>query len=152
MNEKIVRVKPSNDYLLIDSRNGSYYGLKREELDHCLDDEERIICGLHHPLYKYGAKPGICEMGLFRNNTGGQNHCELEELPMEENWIQLDNLKTWIFTMDRLRNYTMKCDGYDQAFQHCLQQYSCLSHRHRTLFDAYGNPHRMRCNAFDCQY
>lgn len=111
-----MQIKTINDYLLVDIQNTTYYDLKREELRMCTDDEGETICELHHPLYKYGAERGRCEMRFIRNEAQNMSDCSTQRVPAEETWIQLDNLNTWIFSMDHPRNYTMNCEEYGVPF------------------------------------
>lgn len=113
---EFMQIKTINDYLLVDIQNTTYYDLKREELRMCTDDEGETICELHHPLYKYGAERGRCEMRFIRNEAQNMSDCGTQRVPAEETWIQLDNLNTWIFSMDHPRNYTMNCEEYGVPF------------------------------------
>lgn len=116
LNNEFIQFRPVNDYLLIDQDNTTYYDLGKEELSTCMSDENEVICEMHHPLYRYGANRGLCEMKFIRNETRRSSDCIMQTLPMEETWIQLDNLRTWIYAMDRLRYYTLTCDSYETPF------------------------------------
>lgn len=115
-NGEFIQIQTLNDYVLVDQDNTTYYDLKKTELQTCLDDGDELICELRHPLYKYGSKYGLCEMKFIRNEVRHRSDCSMRRLPQEETWIQLDNLRTWIFAMDHLQNYTINCEDYTTTF------------------------------------
>lgn len=87
INAYLVKVKAINEYLLIDQHNTTYYYVRRAELGACMRDRDDVICELHHPLYKYGADRGRCEMNFIRREVQRSSDCDTQRIATEKIWI-----------------------------------------------------------------
>lgn len=112
-NGGFVEIQPSAEYFLVNLDNGTYYDMAKMERSACEDIDDRLICKGRHPVYKFGAATGRCEIELIRNVTSNHAACRKQHVSLEERWIQLNGAHSWMFAINGTRNYNVSCDGFN---------------------------------------
>lgn len=115
LNDAYMEIRPTTEFLLVSDKNETYYDLTKMEFNACSDIDDRLICRIRHPSYKFGNSTGRCEMGLVRNATLSQTNCQMRRVLLEEKWTQLNDIHSWIFVLDKERNYNLSCDEFTKT-------------------------------------
>lgn len=110
LNHVSIEIQPTSEYLLVNYINETYYALSNMEHSACIDIDDRLICRVRHPSYKFSDDTDRCEMELIRNVFPNEKKCRMQPVAFNEKWMQLNDIHSWIFALDRERNYNITCE------------------------------------------
>lgn len=110
LNHVSIEIQPTSEYLLVNYINETYYDLSNMEHSACIDIDDRLICRVRHPSYKFSDDTDRCEMELIRNVFPNEKKCRMQPGAFNEKWMQLNDIHSWIFALDRERNYNITCE------------------------------------------
>lgn len=115
INRVYIEIRPTTEYLLVNDRNETYYDLTEIEFKACVDIDDRLMCRIRHPSYKFGDTAGRCQMDLIRNATLNFTNCQTRPVPLEERWTRLNDIHSWIFVLDKERSYNISCTEFSKT-------------------------------------
>lgn len=110
-----VEILPTTEYLLVNNINEAYYDFTNIEYRACIDIDDKLICRVRHPLYKLSDHTRRCEIELIRNVSSNQKNCRVKPGATNEKWMQLNDIHSWIFALDRERNYNISCEEFSET-------------------------------------
>lgn len=115
INRTYIEIRPTTEYLLVNDQNKTYYDLTELEFKACVDIDDRLMCRIRHPSYKFGDTTGRCEMDLIQNATLNYTNCQTQPVPLKERWTQLNDIHSWIFVMDKERSFNVSCTDFTKT-------------------------------------
>lgn len=115
INRTYVEILPTTEYLLVNDQDETFYDLSEIEFKACVDIDDRLVCRIRHPSYKFGDTTGRCEMDLIRNATMNYTNCQTRPVPLTERWTQLNDIHSWIFVLDKDRSYNVSCAEFTKT-------------------------------------
>lgn len=116
-NGTFMELQTSADYFLVSRDNNTFCEMTKTERNACHDIDNKLVCRIRHPLYKFGASVGRCEMELIRNGTAAHTHCHGHEVARSDRWIRLTDLHSWIFVTTTSKEYNITCNDSTQTVE-----------------------------------
>lgn len=130
-----VSIKPSTDYLIINSQRSLYYPLREIELFRCRKRNEGFFaCQQKHPLFKPSSGICECEINLLKQREMSTN-CILQRENATAIWSQLTITNKWMFAVNQSMIIDIICDnqlyaqrlegsGFIQFNKQCLMEHA----------------------------
>lgn len=105
-----ISIKPSTDYLIINSQRNLYYPLREIELLRCTKrNAGYLACQQKHPLFKPSSGICKCELDLLRMR--GMTDCTLQREKATALWSRLTITNRWMFAVNESILIDIICDG-----------------------------------------
>lgn len=116
--DELVIVDPDNKYFLINTASGKYIPMTEEDINNCIENDEKLICSPSMPIYVN--KRNHCTLSLFLD-TEQRNilqKCKIKKIPRDNYFIALNDMNNYYVYIDKPFTVRINCAGREtEVFQ-----------------------------------